>query len=497
MNYKAMTLLSLSLGLTACNLTPDNTSNLGNATLQGNENIVTPYGNIEMEHNYITDEGSTILFDAMDLQRASQAYIWSTPLVGFITWRDEQNRIYETNNRGEFAVFETFTEKLGVVTGNLTTPYIITFDNLADGPLVVEYPAGMTAGGFLDFWQRPIADVGLTGKDQGEGGTYIIVGPNGNPDKYKAAGVHVFQSATNNVFLGLRILESDPAFTEKFKSQLKLSSYGGKPVEVKLNSGLDRPWSGTVPRDITYWERLHKSINEEPVREQDKVWIAMLKPLGISIGKPFNPDNRQKKLLAEGLALGELMLRNMQTNPRFAEAYWDETQWHKSFDFTTAQITDTRVELDERAVWFYEAVTSTEGMVNPVVGKGQVYMTAKRDSGGNLLRADKTYRLRVPTDVPVGQFWSLTLYSEDTRRPYENGEGTIRSASLDSKLKDMVKNEDGSVDLYIGAEAPKGYENNYMKTVGEDGWFVYFRLYAPLEPFFDKSFSLPDFEKID
>ncbi|SET67231.1 DUF1254 domain-containing protein [Thalassotalea agarivorans] len=499
----ASVIATASIAIVGCNdldnQQPANVNNvsLDNASLIGNESIVTPYGTIGIEHNYITDEGSAILFDAMDMQRASQAYIWSTPLVSMITWRDEMNQAYNTHNRGEFAVLESYNEKLGVVTGNLTTPYIFSFDSVAEGPLEVKYPAGMTAGAFLDFWQRPIADVGLTGPDQGKGGHYIIVGPNDDPEKYKAPGVHVFQSETNNVFLGLRILESDPAYSEKFQSQLKISAYGEKPVEIKFNAGYDKPWSGTAPRDLSYWQRLHKNINEEPIREQDKVWIAMLEPLGISIGKPFNPDERQKKLLLEGLAMGELMLRNLQTNPRFAEVYWDNTNWYKSFDFTIPQITDTRVELDERAVWFYEAVSSTEGMVNPVVGKGQVYMTTKRDSDGNLLRADKTYRLRVPADVPVGQFWSLTLYSEETRRPYENGEGTIRSVSLDSKLEDLVKNEDGSVDLYIGAHAPKGYEKNHMQTVGKDGWFVYFRLYAPLEGFFDKSFSLPDFEKID
>lgn len=36
-----------------------------------------------------------------------------------------------------------------------------------------------------------------------------------------------------------------------------------------------------------------------------------------------------------------------------------------------------------------------------------------------------------------------------------------------------------------------------MKTVGDDGWFVYFRLYAPTEPLFDKTFSFPDFEIIE
>jgi hypothetical protein len=190
------------------------------------------------------------------------------------------------------------------------------------------------------------------------------------------------------------------------------------------------------------------------------------------------------------------MNRNLQINPRYTEPYWKGTQWYKSLDFSIEQETKTKIQLDERATWFYEAVTSSKGMVNPVVGAGQVYMTTKRDSKGNLLRADKTYRLHVPANVPVGQFWALTLYSENTRRQYENGEGTLRSANLDSRLKDLKRNPDGSVDLYVGAKPPAGYETNYMKTVGTDGWFVLFRLYAPLQPFFDKSWKLPDFEEI-
>ncbi len=128
------------------------------------------------------------------------------------------------------------------------------------------------------------------------------------------------------------------------------------------------------------------------------------------------------------------------------------------------------------------------------MGKGQVYMTTKRDNNGNLLRADKTYKLTVPKDVPVAQFWALTLYSEDTRRPYDNGGAELISANLDSRMEQLQYNVDGSVDLFIGAKAPEGMESNFMKTVDKDGWFVYFRLYAPTGAFFDKSFTLPDFE---
>ncbi len=195
--------------------------------------------------------------------------------------------------------------------------------------------------------------------------------------------------------------------------------------------------------------------------------------------------------------MGELMLRNLQVNPRYAEPYWKGTSWYKSFDFQIPQETETMQQLDERGTWFYEAVTSTEGMVNPTPGAGQVYMTTKRDSKGDLLRADRSYQLHVPAKVPIKQFWSLTLYSEDTRRPYDNGGSEISDVSLDSNIKQLQYNRDGSIDLYVGGKAPKGKERNFLKTVGDDGWFVYFRLYAPLQPFFDKSFRLPDFERID
>jgi len=55
----------------------------------------------------------------------------------------------------------------------------------------------------------------------------------------------------------------------------------------------------------------------------------------------------------------------------------------------------------------------------------------------------------------------------------------------------------GSIDLFVGAQVSVGHESNYLKTIGDDGWFVYFRLYAPLQPLFDKTFALPDFEMID
>ena len=64
-------------------------------------------------------------------------------------------------------------------------------------------------------------------------------------------------------------------------------------------------------------------------------------------------------------------------------------------------------------------------------------------------------------------------------------------------MKQLRYSADGNIDLYVGARAPAGYESNSLKTTGDDGWFVYFRLYAPEQAFFDKSFTLGDFQMID
>ncbi|MFE6156674.1 DUF1254 domain-containing protein [Streptomyces sp. NPDC057889] len=471
-------------------------SQLRDAGLTGDETIETSFGMLRLEQTFLTDDSSALLFDQLDAQRAAQAYLWSLPLVGFLTWRERAAETFGATRFGDFVVYDSLREKRGIVTANLTTPYIINFTSLADGPILIDYPAGPTAGGVLDFWQRPVVDLGQTGPDQGNGGGYVVLGPDHDDRPFKDSGRYVVRSQTANVFIAFRALTQDPQLMAAAKAGLKLSRAGADPAPVRFIEGVDREWSATPARGLQYWKDLAIVLAEEPVREVDKALMAMLEPLGLVKGRDFTPDERQQTILQEGAALGELMVRNLQVNPRYTEPYWKDTSWFKSFDFEIEQETDTVLQLDQRATWFYEAVTSTKGMVHPTPGAGQVYMTSKRDSQGRLVRADRTYRLHVPAGVPVAQFWSLTLYSEDTRRPYDNGGTEIRSVSLDSRDQQLKFNDDGSIDLYIGPTSPAGTEGNWMKTIAPDGWFVYFRLYAPTQPFFDKVWTLTDFESV-
>ena len=99
--------------------------------------------------------------------------------------------------------------------------------------------------------------------------------------------------------------------------------------------------------------------------------------------------------------------------------------------------------------------------------------------------------MRVPVNAPAQDFWSLTVYDNETRSMLQNAKN---DASV-SSYGDLKKNADGSIDIVFAPNAPAGMEKNWIQTVPGKGFFVWFRAYHPTEPFFDKSWQLPDIVK--
>ena len=99
----------------------------------------------------------------------------------------------------------------------------------------------------------------------------------------------------------------------------------------------------------------------------------------------------------------------------------------------------------------------------------------------------------MPKDVPVAQFWSVTVYDNETRCFVDTGVQPDRS-SRDA----IATNPDGSVDIFFGRAAPAGKpESNWIQTRPGKGWFTYFRFYGPTEAYFDHSWMLPDIEPVN
>lgn len=458
-----------------------------------NGTVETRVGKLTFESGYPSRESVETLFDAMDFQRATQAYIWALPLVSMAEWQRAHEEQFEAKDR-DIVVYKTTEEKLGILTANATTPYVIAFNDLGrSGPLVIEVPAGPTAGLVNDFWQRPVIDLGLAGPDKGEGGKYLVLGP--GQEKPEGVSVdYVYESGTMNILYGIRILTTDPEESQRLLASFR--SYPASEPEAKQSfSDVKGEWFQYQPRGLDYWQRLHAIYQREPVAERDRFLLASLRLLGIEKGKPFKPDARQKAILKEATLVGEAMAQANSFESRFPGVkYRDDTSWEYVIFLDPSQRVGDHEQLDERAAYAYEAVTTSAGMTTTTPGVGQAYLGGYQDSDGDWLDGSKTYKLTVPPNPPMEQFWSVTLYSQATRCLINNG--TDRADR--SSRHDLKKNEDGSVDLFFGPdEVPEGAENNFIKTNAGEGFFVYLRLYAPTEPYFDKSWKLPDIEKVE
>jgi hypothetical protein len=206
------------------------------------------------------------------------------------------------------------------------------------------------------------------------------------------------------------------------------------------------------------------------------------------------PNERQTKLLTEGALIGELMSMNISYAKRFSNSYYrPDTKWAYVVMLDPSQEREHYSELDERADYFYEAVTMSKGMVSSTPGIGQTYLGAYKDKNNQWFDGAKTYTLHVPPNPPAKQFWSLTVYDTYNRVGIDN---QTQNADLSSRDEGLRKNPDGSVDLYIGPTAPAGHEKNWLQSTPGKTWFAYFRLYGPLEPYLDRSWKLPDIELV-
>ena len=111
---------------------------------------------------------------------------------------------------------------------------------------------------------------------------------------------------------------------------------------------------------------------------------------------------------------------------------------------------------------------------------------------GEWLDGGKNYKLVMPANVPVKDFWSITTYDLETASYVRN----VKKSSIDSIMKEVKQNADGSVDIYFGPNAPKGKESNWLPTDPKRRFFLLARFYGPKPGLYDGSFQLNNMELI-
>jgi hypothetical protein len=99
-------------------------------------------------------------------------------------------------------------------------------------------------------------------------------------------------------------------------------------------------------------------------------------------------------------------------------------------------------------------------MATKTPGVGSQYLCTHTDTDGTPLDGAKTYKLTVPADIPAKDFWSMIAYDSASRSMMATSQKYPAKSSYD----DVVVNDDGTIDLYFGPEAPEGMEANWVET---------------------------------
>ena len=461
-------------------------------TSQQREAVISPLRIAFEENGYLQQDLVDRIRDEQLRVKAISAYEYALPIVGMEQWH--QGFLQEAKY-GDWLIYKGRETKIPIITANTTTPYVVTFVDLAKASYYVEIPPGPIGGLVNDIYQTPQADLGVLGPDQGKGGKYLLVGPETEvPEGHDAD--FVVKTKSNLVFVGTRIIGLTGEAYDKSLRAHRIYQVGGNRENVKFITASQKPgWMGNQSRGMKYWQDLNGVLQNEPVVDRNRFILTQLRGAGIEKGKPFQPDARQKRILLEAEEMGNAMaMVNTFSRASQKEKHWPDRDWLYILNMDHLDHLHPHFyEVAEIAAYTYEAITTSKGMVLNNVGSGSKYLGAYVDDDGNWLDGKQRYEIVVPKDAPAKQFWSITVYDNDTRCIIQNSQGKSDISSAQAGVK---TEPDGSTKIYVGGKAPQGYENNWIESNPNKGFFVYLRLYGPTESYFDKSWKMPNVKKI-
>ncbi len=447
----------------------------------------------------VPDEKTTeLIYDNLDYMRGVQAFLGGIQIASMDAMR---KGILEFGPANKTALlFETLMDSKALwLTPNTTSVYMTMWLQLEDEPYVLETPADVL--GIIDnHWFQYVGDFGRLGPDKNKGGKFLIV-----PPGYKGEipeGYIVFHTETYGNWVIWRGFQKDgspkPAIdlTKKVFKAYPLSQKNNIPEMNFINvSGKFNTTIHTM--DGTMFEEINEVVQSEPAAGQNPEILGTFAAIGIKKGQEFKPDARMQKILTDAAEVGSVTVRALMSRPRDIGFYvfpGKSKVWTVPFVGGSHEFLVDGVRLiDARAAFHFYATGITPAMSKKFIGAGSQYAAAYLDHNGKSLNGSKTYRVNVPANVPAKDFWSFTLYDNQTRAMLQTDQ---QFPGVDMNKKGLIINKDGSVDVYFGPKVPKGQENNWIQTIPGRGWNMLFRLYGPLEPWFEKVWILGDPELV-
>ena len=466
------------------------------------ESVDTRIGTLKFFDGLPDEATVKAVYDNLDFSRGMEAFLQFVPAASLEALRQGAIELGSKRPNQVVIMDQLLDSNPLFLTGNTDTVYAMSFLDLGrDGPTVVEIPPGCGPGTVNDAFFRFVIDMGAPGPDRGKGGKYLILPEGFEGDVPEGYFTATSPSSVNWLILRGMLKDGKPdAASKNFREGLKVYPLSAKenPPKMDFIDASKVPFNTIHANDANFFKEINNVIQKEPVDFIDPELRGLLASIGIQKGKPFAPDARMQKILAEAVAVGNATARALSFKPRAETVYiYDDGNWYTAFDGGDYRwlIEDGKGgrNLDARTFFFYIATVNTPAMVKEMIGVGSQYALNALDTEGAYLDGSKSYKLNIPKDVPAKDFWSIVVYDPQTRSELQTEQPF---PSRNSRRDQMQVNQDGSVDIYFGPQAPAGKESNWIQTVPGKGWFLCLRLYGPLKPWFDKSWRPGEIEKL-
>jgi hypothetical protein len=467
--------------------------------------VETSIGSLKFLDGAPLPETAEKVYDHLDIMRGVDAFLKGIPGASLYALIEGAHSLGAVEAHQVMIFDQLMASSSLFLTGNTSTMYVVPdLDLERDGPTVVEAPPG-ALGAFNDAWFRYMGDIGPAGPDKGKGGKYLVLPPGYEgeiPDGY-----HVVNSPSYRVWVFMRF-----SIAKGLDTAVKTATDGVRvyplskkdnPPEMEFISASGKSFNTVHANDFKFYEEINDVIQKEPLSMLDPEIRGLFASIGIEKGKPFNPDARMKKILENAVAIGNATARSIVWYPRVdgtmkgVEVFpGKDSAWvlafHKKNVFFNGDDGAT-MNSDARVNFHYPYTAVTPAMALTKAGAGSDYASAFVDSNKKPLDGSKTYRLNIPANPPVKDFWALTMYDNQTRSQLQTGQ---KFPTVGSQTEGIRKNDDGSFDIYFGPKAPEGFENNWLETVPGKGWFTILRIYGPLQPWIDKSWKPGEIELV-
>ncbi|QYE34095.1 DUF1254 domain-containing protein [Polymorphobacter sp. PAMC 29334] len=364
-----------------------------------------------------------------------------------------------------------------VTTPNNDTLYSSGWLDLAGGPVILDMPAlpkRYHSAALMDVFTNNVAIVGT--RTGGKGGRYLIVGPdwNGTPPD----GMTVLRSPTNDAWLLVRVLVDGKA-------------------DLAAATGLIRGFTLEVPAD----HAAPVATKAVPVAVPDAATFIAVVDEALARSPLAHTVRTRPELSALGVTPDAID----STAVRPATM----ALWTKSLPTLHAEfkggLTKTGTEIDG---WSYpgpgighygesddaDRARVAVGGLGALPQTEAIYLTATKDKDGAPLTGAKAYTVHLPAQLPVGAFWSLTMYQADAAGRLFFVDTPSKRFAIGDRTPEIRAERDGGYDIFVQPLAPSGERVVNWLPSPKGPFRLIFRAYLPKAGFLDGSFKLPPVE---